>query len=63
MQITFLQHALERMTFRKVSIEEVKEIIAYPDTIIKRHGKVHYIKKTLRGTIGICCERTETNIN
>lgn len=63
MNIIFTIHAEDRIVKRKIAIEEVINAIKFPDSINKKHGK-YYFKKTMqRGTIEICCERTERDIN
>ncbi len=62
MEIIFIQHAEERIKLRKILREEVIDAINNPDNTLKKHGKHYYQKKLDRGTIEVCCEKTERNI-
>ncbi len=62
MEIIFTDHAEFRLKVRKVLKEEVIDTIRYPDKTIKKYDKYFYQKKLDRGTIEVCCERTETYI-
>ena len=62
MNIIFTIHAEDRVVKRKISIEEATEAIKFPDSIIKKHEKIYIQKRLQRGTIEICCERTESDI-
>lgn len=63
MDIIFTTHAEYRIEKRKILKHEIIEGIKYPDKIIKKHDKYLYQKRLERGTIEICCEKTESNIN
>jgi len=62
MKIEFTIHALDRIKKRKILKQEIIDAIKYSDKIIKKHGKYYYQKKLDRGSIEICCEKTENNI-
>ena len=63
MEIVFTNHAKYRIVKRKVLKEEVIDAIKYPDKTIKKHGKYYFQKRLERGTIEVCCEKTESIIN
>ena len=62
MKIIFTKHAEYRIKKRNLTKQEVIDSINYPDNTIKKHGKYYFNKKLERGTIEICCEKTENNI-
>ena len=62
MEIIFTIHAKYRIEKRKILEQEVIDSIKYPDKTIKKYSKYHFQKKLERGTIEICCEKTERNI-
>jgi len=62
MEIIFAKHAIFRLKKRKILKQEVFDAIKYPDNTTKKHGKYYYQKRLERGTIEICCEKTERNI-
>ncbi len=41
---------------------EIVDAIKYPDKIIKKRGKYLFRKRLEKGTIEVCCEKTERNI-
>ncbi|MBM3234576.1 DUF4258 domain-containing protein [Candidatus Pacearchaeota archaeon] len=47
MDIVFTEHAKERMKKRKISEEEVKEVIKYPEKTEKQEG-LYYAKKNIQ---------------
>jgi hypothetical protein len=59
MHIVFTNHCMARMVMRKISREEVIEVIRCPDTLLKRHGKHYYRKNFPRGMIEVACEKTQ----
>lgn len=63
MEITFTSHAEYRLKKRGLLREEVVETIKHPDKIDKKHGKQYFQKNIGRGTIEVCCEKTEKHIN
>ena len=63
MEIVFTNHAKYRIGKRKILEEEVIDTIKYPDKTIKKHGKYYFKKRLERGTIEVCCEKTESIIN
>ena len=63
MRLHFTQHVIERMLKRCISEEMVLEALRYPDSTRKAEGKHLYLKQLDVGTIEVCCERTESNIN
>ena len=62
MEITFTEHALERLEKRKFIKEEVIEAIKFPDKTLKKHEKYYYQKSLERGKVEVVCERTEKDI-
>jgi len=57
MEIVFTEHAKERLKKRKITEEEVKESIKYPDKVNKKEGK-YYIQKNIgRAKIEIVYEK------
>ena len=62
MKIIFTKHAEERIKKRKISKEDIKETINYPDLIVKKHKKLYFRKKLNRGLIEVCCEKIENII-
>ncbi|MFH1638169.1 MAG: DUF4258 domain-containing protein [Candidatus Woesearchaeota archaeon] len=62
MKIAFTVHTQFRLKKRKIQKGEVIDAVKYPDAILKRHGKYFFRKKLRRGTIEVCCERTERHI-
>ncbi len=59
MIIIFTRHSEKRIEKRGILRQEALEAVRYPDNTEKRHSK-HYIRKRLeRGTIELCCEKTE----
>ena len=63
MEILFTRHAKQRIEKRKLLKEEVEDAIKYPDATVKKHGLYYYQKRLQRGSIEVCCERTERHIN
>ena len=59
MEIVFSKHAEHRMEKRRILKEEIIETVIYPDKILKKHGKYYFQKRLERGTIEVCCEKTE----
>ncbi len=57
MDIIFTEHAKERLEKRKISEEEVKEAIKYPDKIEKKKGKYYVSKNIQRANIEIVYEK------
>ncbi len=62
MNIVFTSHAEDRINIRKITKEEVIEAIFYPEKITKKYEKYYFTKKLQKGTIEVCCERTERDI-
>ncbi len=62
MEIIFREHAELRIKRRGLLKKEVINAIKYPEKTIKVHGKHHYQKNIGRGTIEVCCEKTEKHI-
>lgn len=62
MELLFTNHSYDRMKRRKMSEEEIVEAIKYPERITKKHGKYFFKKQLDRGSIEICCEKTERHI-
>tara|TARA_Y100000310_G_scaffold341216_1_gene439657 strand:- start:568 stop:780 length:213 start_codon:yes stop_codon:yes gene_type:complete len=62
MRIKFTIHALFRAKKRKIEDHEIVETINFPDSRRKKYGKHFFRKKFARGTIEVCCERTEMHI-
>lgn len=63
MKILFSKHAEQRIEKRKMLKEEVEDAVKYPDVTLKKHGLYYYQKRLQRGSIEVCCQRTERNIN
>jgi hypothetical protein len=63
MKISFTNHAEGRMNTRGLLKQEALDAIRCPDNTIKKYGKYYFQKKLDRGTIEVCCEKTENNIN
>ncbi len=57
MDIVFTEHAKERMLKRKITEEEVKEAIKYPDKIIKKKGNYCVQKNIQRANIEVVYEK------
>lgn len=62
MKIVFTHHGYYRMVRRKLSEEEIADAIKYPDFVTKKYGKYFFRKQLDRGSIEICCEKTERYI-
>ncbi|MFH1506746.1 MAG: DUF4258 domain-containing protein [archaeon] len=62
MQIIFTKHAEARIELRGILKQEVIDAIKYPDKTIKKHNRLYFEKKLGRGTIEVCCEKTEKHI-
>lgn len=57
MEIVFTEHAKERMKKRKITEEEVREAIKYPEKTDKTEGK-YYVKKNIqRANIEVVFEK------
>ncbi|MBI1970718.1 DUF4258 domain-containing protein [Candidatus Woesearchaeota archaeon] len=63
MRVTFTSHALPRMSIRKIYDDDIMDTLRSPDVIYKKHGKYFFRKSIGRGTIELCCEKTERHIN
>ena len=63
MKIIFTKHAKYRIEKRKILEQEIIDSIKYPDKTIKKYNKYYFQKRLERGTIEICCEKTESYIN
>jgi hypothetical protein len=63
MDITFTKHAEHRLIKRKVSKDEILEIIKYPTEIKKKYGKYYFQKELVRGKVVVVCEKTQNHIN
>ena len=57
MEIIFTEHAKDRLLKRKISEEEIKEAIKYPDKITKKKGKYYVQKNIQRANIEIVYEK------
>ena len=57
MEIIFTEHAKDRMKKRKISREEIIEIIKYPDKVIKKFGKYIVQKNLQRANIEVVYEK------
>ena len=57
MNIIFTEHAKARIMKRKITEQEIIDIINYPDKIDKKHEQYYFSKKLPFGTIEVCCER------
>ena len=57
MEIIFTEHAKERLKKRKITEEEVKEAIKYPNKILKRKGKCYVQKNIGRAKIEVVYEK------
>jgi len=57
MEIVFTEHAKERLKKRKISEDEIKEAIRYPDKISKKKGKYYAEKNLGRAKIEVIYEK------
>lgn len=57
MEIIFTEHAKDRLSKRKITEEEIKEAINYPDKTIKKKGKYYVQKNIQRANIEIVYEK------
>jgi len=55
-------HAFDMMDERKILLEEIMDVMNYPDIIVKRGYQYFYLKKLNRGSLRLCCEKTENII-
>ncbi|MBD3259857.1 DUF4258 domain-containing protein [Candidatus Woesearchaeota archaeon] len=62
MKIIFTRHSEQRIKKRKITKEDIREAINYPDLINKKHNKLYSRKKLERGNIEVCCEKIENII-
>ena len=62
MKIVFTAHAEQRTEKRKLLRQEIIDAIKYPDRILKKYGKYYFQKKLDRGTVEVCCVKTESDI-
>lgn len=62
MQIIFTKHARQRIAKRKLSEEEIRDAIRYPENVRKRYGEYFFEKQLQRGRIEVCCKRGESYI-
>jgi len=62
MDIIFTRHAEYRLKKRGLLKHEIIDAIKYPNKIIKKRGKYLFRKRLEKGTIEVCCEKTERNI-
>jgi len=57
MDIIFTEHAKERMKKRKITEEEIKEVIKYPEKTEKIEGKYYVQKNIQRANIEVVYEK------
>jgi len=56
MKIIFTKHAEERLEKRKITEDEVKNAIKYPEKLYKEQGRYYAQKNIGRGTIEVVYE-------
>jgi hypothetical protein len=57
MEVIFTEHAKERMKKRKITEEEVKEVIKYPEKTEKQEGLFYARKNIQRANIEVVYEK------
>ncbi len=57
MKIVFTLHALDRMNKRKISKEEVIDIVRFPEEILKKKGKYYAKKNIIRANVEVIYEK------
>lgn len=59
MEVILTKHAEFRINKRGILKDETIDAAKNPDKTIKKHRKYYLQKKLDRGTIELCCEKTE----
>lgn len=57
MEIALTEHAKYRLKKRKITEEEVKEAVKYPDKLLKKQGKYYVQKNISRASIEVVNEK------
>lgn len=57
MEIIFTQHAKDRMFKRKITEEEIIDVVKYPKKVLKKQGKYYVQKNIGRANIEVVYEK------